>query len=600
MTTLLIVGLILIFFLGAPLFSVMLGATALGALILPRDFTAEFAGPLVTTYGMGTKDESIVFSTIPLFIYAGYIMAAGKTADRLVRFANAMLGWMPGGLAIVTIFACAVFTVFTGASGVTIIALGGVVMPALIKQKYPERFSLGLVAGTGSVGLLFPPALPLFIFGTVYGLNKELKDKWDWDTERFLGAGVVPGLVLLGCLSVVAVIAALIWKVPRQKFSASELGKSFVIAVPELILPFAIIGALVTGTASVPQVAGLTVVYLMVLSMGVYRDFKPVTLWRIGQESLALIGTIFLVIYTSSAFTNLLVTAEVPQDIVKWTTAHVGSKWVFLLVLNVVLLLVGTMMDIFSAVIVVLPLVAGIADYYGVNPYHLGVIFLLNLELGYIHPPVGINLFIASFKFQKPLLEVTKAVLPFLAAMFVALIIVTYVPQLTWVPPPKREGTISALQAIAQEGYMRASSVEEVPLPGGGTLKKVDCAKLEDDRDRGSCEGVFIDVTLCRRQGGDAAAACEREAIAGYVQVAGGGDVAAGIESLPLPGGATLNKSDCDKIADDLDKDTCHTLFTDVAECRLKTGELAKECETEALADYVEEMGPTGLGAEDE
>ncbi len=597
---LLIIGLLVLFFSGAPLFAVMLGATAIGAIALPREFAAEFRGTLVTTYGMGTKDESIVFATIPLFIYAGYLMAAARTADRLVRFSNALLGWMPGGLAIVTIFACAVFTIFTGASGVTIVALGALVMPALIKQKYPDKFALGLITGTGSVGLLFPPAIPLFVYGTVYGLNKELKDKWDWDTERFLGAGIVPGLVLIGCLSVVAVIAAIIWKVPRQKFSPGELVKSFAIAVPELLIPFAIIIALVSGVAGVAQVAGLTVVYLLILEMAVYRDIKPVTLWQISTESLALVGTIFLVIYTSSAFTNLLITAEIPQDLVKWTTAHVSSKIVFLLLLNVLLLIVGMMMDIFSAIIIVLPLVAGVADYYGVNPYHLGVIFLLNLEIGYLTPPVGLNLFIASFKFQKPVIDVVRATLPFMGAMLVALVLVTYIPALTWVPPPKRESTMSAMTAVVSEGYQRATSVAEIPLPNGKVLKKADCAAFEDDRDQGACEGMFIDVTLCRRTGGDAGKTCEDEIIADYLEQSGATDSGDSIADLTLPDGTVLRREQCATIEDELDKDSCLELFSEIANCRREGGELGKECETEKLAEYEDDMGKAGLGADEE
>src|SRR4051812_9962546 len=242
MMTLLIVLLGLAFISGAPLFTIMLAAAALGALSLPREFSSEFDGMVEHMLNVGLGDQVQVMSTIPLFIYAGYLLAEAGTADRLVRFANALLGWIPGGLAIVTIGTCALFTVFTGASGVTIIALGGVLMPALVKQGYPKKFSMGLIAGTGSVGLLFPPALPLFIFGTVYGLTglRDLEGK-PWSTLKFLSAGIIPGMVLVFMLFAVAITVAIVKKLPRQKFVMNELGTSFVRALPELFIPFGVI-----------------------------------------------------------------------------------------------------------------------------------------------------------------------------------------------------------------------------------------------------------------------------------------------------------------------------------------------------------------------
>src|SRR5688572_30450378 len=224
---------------GAPLFTIMLGAAALGAMSLERSFNSEFDGMVEHVLHVGLGDQVQVMSTIPLFIYAGYLLAEAGTADRLVRFANALLGWIPGGLAIVTIGTCALFTVFTGASGVTIIALGGVLMPALVRVGYPERFSVGLIAGTGSVGLLFPPALPLFIYGTVYGLTNL--DPEIWDTRRFLFAGIVPGIVLITMLSMVAISVAIYRRLPTQKFVVKELVESFLLALPELFVPFGVI-----------------------------------------------------------------------------------------------------------------------------------------------------------------------------------------------------------------------------------------------------------------------------------------------------------------------------------------------------------------------
>jgi C4-dicarboxylate transporter, DctM subunit len=602
MTTLLILLLVILFFSGAPLYAVLLGATVIGAIILPRDLAAEFGGTLLTTYGNNVREEAIVFSTIPLFIYTGYIMASAKTADRLVRFANALLGWLPGGLAIVTILACAIFTIFTGASGVTIVALGALLMPALIKQQYPQRFGLGLITGTGAVGLLFPPALPLFVYGTVYGLQASamrnepgvMEAVKEFDSDRFLFAGILPGAVLIACLALVAVGAALYWKVPRQRFTGRELGRSFVVALPELILPLLVLVPLVRGWANIAQLAALTVVYMAFLEIVVYRDIKLKALWSISQESLALIGTIFLVVYTSSAFTNLLVTAGVPQDVVGWARDNVDSKILFLLALNVLLLLVGMMMDIFSAIIIVVPLIAPVAMFYGIDPYHLGVIFLLNLEIGYLTPPVGLNLFIASFKFQRPVLEVTRSTLPFLAAMLAALVLVTYVPALTWVPPPKRNLPLRALQNIVQDGVLQAGAIAEISLPGGQVLRKAECDEIVAVDDQEVCRTLFLDVTDCRRAGGDAGRACEDKVIGEYL--ANRGDASAGLDEVTLPSQVVLRKTDCAQIASNLDRDTCETLFVDVARCRRQGGDLGAECEADALAEYVEDMGPSGLG----
>ncbi|MGE3762379.1 MAG: TRAP transporter large permease, partial [Kofleriaceae bacterium] len=510
MTTVLIILLVLMFISGAELFSVMLGAAALGALTSARGFSIEFDGMTASMFGVGTGDQATVLSTIPMFIYAGYLLAEAKTADRLVRFANALLGWMPGGLAIVTIMTCALFTTFTGASGVTIVALGGVLMPALVRSGYPERFSMGMLAGTGSVGLLFPPALPLFIYGTVYGLTNL--DPEIWDTGRFLFAGIVPGMLLVGSLSLVAVITA--WKLPRQKFELGELGKSFLAAAPELLIPFGVILGLAKGFA-LPEIAALTVVYVIVLEVLVLKMLKPKILWTINREAMVMVGAIFVIILASTAFTNYLVTAEVPKKLVAWTQQYVESKWVFLLALNLLLLFVGMVMDIFSAIVIVLPLVAPIAKFYGIDPYHLGVIFLLNLEVGYLTPPVGLNLFITSIKFQRPVTEVIRAVIPFGITMLVVLMIITYVPWFTEISlqlkPPERRSPISVLASMVstglEEAKVSASSITLVDasgkplLDGAGKpiVKKLDdCAAIESETQKSACQSLFFDVTDCR------------------------------------------------------------------------------------------------------
>jgi C4-dicarboxylate transporter DctM subunit len=528
MYTLAILLLILAFASGASLWAVMILATALGALSIGRGFDADFGGAVSEFIKLGTGDAADVFSTIPLFIFAGYIMAASKTADRLVNVSNALLGWIPGGLGLVTILACAVFTTFTGASGVTIVALGGLLMPALVKQKYPERFALGLVTGTGSIGLLLPPALPLFIFGTVLGLQQELTKQWaaqnylwEWDTQRFIFAGIGPSMVLFACMAVLVVATAIVKKVPRETYDRPDLGKhiarSIIVALPELALPFLIIGALATGFGGIAEIASLTVLYLIFVEMVVFRDITPRTLWNITKESLALVGAIFIIVFASSAVTNYLVTAGVPEKLVAWTQDHIDSRIGFLLALNVLLILVGMMMDIFSAILIVLPLVAPIAFRYGVNPYHLGVIFLLNLEIGYLTPPVGLNLFISSFKFRRPVTEVVWSVLPFMGAMFVALAIVTVVPSVTTEPPPKPRGTLDGLVAVVKSSKQAVINVKEVTAPDGKVFKQAECGAIIDEFDRDKCLLLFTEVTECRQKADPAEAKeCEDAAMKEY------------------------------------------------------------------------------------
>ncbi|HWO18580.1 MAG TPA: TRAP transporter large permease, partial [Kofleriaceae bacterium] len=519
MVTLLLILLVLAFVSGAPLFTIMLGGTALGALYGARGFDADLDGAIVKLFGVATGEQVNVLSTIPLFIYAGYLLAEARTADRLVRFANALLGWMPGGLAIVTIGTCSLFTVFTGASGVTIIALGGVLMPALVRNGYPERFSIGLIAGTGSVGLLFPPALPLFIYGTVYGLTNL--DPENWNTERFLFAGVVPGIVLVGMLSAVAVTVAIFKKLPRQKFELGELGRSFLAALPELFIPFGVILGLASGFG-LPEIASLTVFYVVILEVLVFRTVGARVLWAVSHEAMAMIGAIFIIIFASTALTDFMVNAEVPRKLVGWTQDHVDSKIVFLLAINLILLIVGTVMDIFSAIVVVLPLIAPIAKAYGIDPYHLGVIFLLNLEVGYLHPPVGLNLFLTSVKFRRPITEVMWATVPFLITMIVALLVITYVPALTVVPPPERVAPVQNLVQIVEEGLEEIRvSLPELTLvdaagrplagPDGKPIVRrfVSCRPAAsetpaDERGKAalaarvnSCQKLFFDVTDC-------------------------------------------------------------------------------------------------------
>ena len=504
--TLALIALVVLFILGTPIFALMLAGGALGAMTTTRGhFLDDYTGQLIDLVRLGTGEHAQVLSTIPLFIFTGFLMAESKTADRLVRAAQAALGWLPGGLAVVTVFACALFTTFTGASGVTIVALGGLLMPSLLKENYPERFSSGLVAGTGSIGLLFPPALPLIIYGTVYALAAQIQagagESIGFSSDSFLYAGIVPGLVLLSVISAYSVFVAIRNKVPRQAFDAKSLIHYGLRALPEMALPFLVILGMAKGIA-IPEIAALATVYIFILETVVFRDLKLRTCWRLIRQSMALVGSIFIIIFAAQALTNFFVTADVPKMIFEFIRQHFDNKWSFLFALNIFLILVGMMMDIFSAIVIVVPLITPLALHYGIDPYHLGVVFLLNLELGYITPPVGLNLFIAAYHFKKPVAEVIRSTLPFLLCIAFSLVLVTYIPALTVVPEPPRRGQVSQIAKDIDTAYQALSAVAEVTMPNGNTKKLSECAAIQNELDKESCRGLFVDITKCRKLSG--------------------------------------------------------------------------------------------------
>ena len=403
---------------------------------------------------------------IPLFTFAGFLLARSKAPERLVRLADALLGWAPGGLAVVSIAACTFFTTFTGASGVTIIALGGLLYPVLLERRYGEKYSLGVLTASGSLGLLFFPALPVFIYAVVYGLasNSGLKP-----SDLFL-AGLLPGILLTAVLVVHAVRIGVLQKIERKKFVAGEIWPAFKGAFFEAMIPVLLLGLLMTGKASLNELATLTCVYLVLVEMVIHRDIHPTRdLPRLVAEAMVLVGAIVLIMTAVMPATDLLKEKEVARHLFEWFSQFVTSKLAFLMVLNLFLLVVGCLMDIFSAIVAVLPLLVPMAQEFHIHPLHLGVVFLANLEIGYLTPPVGMNLFISSFQFRKPVLTVYRAVLPFIGMLFAALLVITYVPALsTWLP----EKMGYKLDTTAQDIETGESAADLERLygedPGGG------------------------------------------------------------------------------------------------------------------------------------
>jgi tripartite ATP-independent transporter DctM subunit len=418
-------GLILLAGMGMPLFAALGGA----ALLL---FFLSWTPIASVPSGVYSISSEFFLPTVPLFALAGVVLARGGAPTRLVRFAQAWTGWAPGGAAIATILACAFFTAISGASGVTILALGGLLLPVLLAAKHSDRFSLGLLTASGSVGLLFPPSIPVFM----YAVKGRV-----FFGELFL-AGLVPGLLLLfllGGFSLFQVKGQ--WR-ERPRFQAGEALAAVRVASGDLLLVVIVLVAIFTGWLGLVQSAALAAFGAIVLEVGVHRKVHlRRELPGVLVEACLLVGALIAVICMAFGVSQFLITEEVPGRISEWVTTYIHSKWTFLLVLNLLLLAVGALMDIFSAIVIVVPLIIPLAEYFGVGFAHLGIIFLANLELGYLTPPVGLNLFLSSLTFDKPLLKVWRAALPFLAIFAVWVILVTYVPWLS-------EGVVQLVRGI--------------------------------------------------------------------------------------------------------------------------------------------------------
>ena len=399
---------------GAPIFVILGGA----ALILFWGEDVPIAAVTVNHYAL-TVNAAI--PAIPLFTLAGYLLAEGGASRRLVRVFDELFGWFRGGPAIVTALTCAFFTTFTGGSGVTILALGGLLMPVLLNARYSERDSLGLLTGAGSLGLLFPPCLPLILYSIVASVQME---------QMFLG-GILPGILLVGL--------TIWWGIRRgprdaeeKRFSTTQARRAVWEAKWELLLPVVVLALLFSGFATPVEASALTALYALVVETLVYRDYKSVkSVAAVFAECGLLVGGVMLIFGIALGFTSYLVDVEMPARLVDWVTGAVESKLVFLLLLNLFLLVVGCLMEIYVAIIVVVPLIVPLGEAFGIDPIHLGIIFLANLELGYLSPPVGINLLLSSYRFKKPIGVVYRAVIPMLLVLLVGVLVITYFPPLT-------------------------------------------------------------------------------------------------------------------------------------------------------------------------
>jgi C4-dicarboxylate transporter DctM subunit len=411
MTLFLILIALLIMFLGAPLFTVFSGLTLFLLFFARIDSSAM----IIEMYRIATTP---ILVAIPLFTFAGYLLSESKAPRRLIGLTDAFLGWLPGGLSIIALITCSAFTALTGATGLTIIALGGILLPALYQGKYPEKFSLGLVTNSGALGVLFPPSLPIIIYAIVSKVQIS---------QLFL-AGLLPGILMILLLSAFSVQKAIAAEVPRAKFNTSRMFKALREAIWELPLPLVVLGGIYSGYFAVSEAAAITAVYIFMVEVVIYRDIKWRELPQVMRKSMVLVGGILIILGAALGLTNYLIDAEVPTKLFNFFRAYTDSPFIFLILLNLFLLVVGCLLDIFSALIVVVPLITPVASAYGINPIHLGIIFLANLQIGALTPPVGMSLFISSLRFEKPMSKIIMASLPFIVVLLFVLAIITYVP----------------------------------------------------------------------------------------------------------------------------------------------------------------------------
>jgi C4-dicarboxylate transporter, DctM subunit len=410
---------------GAPIFTVLGGA----ALILTWSAGDTIASVPLNHYRLTVNPT---LPTIPLFTLAGYFLAEGGAAKRLLALFNAWFGQLRGGPAIVTVLLCAFFTSFTGASGVTIIALGGLLMPILLSSGYRERNALGLLSGAGSLGLLFPPCLPPILYSIVASSGGAASVTM----EQMYQGGLLPGLLMMGMAAWWGVASG-----PKRTKEGPrfELRTAWAVtweAKWELLIPGVALVALFSGWATPVEAAAVTAAYAFVVEVFLYRDLRlKKDVPRVMAECGLLVGGVLLIIGVALGFTHYLIDAQVPDQGIEWVTGTVKSKWLFLLLVNLFLLIVGALMEIYAAIVVLVPLLVPIAQAFGIDMVHFGIIFLANLELGFLMPPVGINLLLSSYRFNKPMSEVTRASLPMLLVLLVGVLLITYFPPLTLLVP---------------------------------------------------------------------------------------------------------------------------------------------------------------------
>ena len=544
--------------LGTPLFAILGGASEIAWFMSPdsQDHYLRFiAAKILDEQFAGSP----ILVTIPLFTFVGYVLAESKTPERLVKASNALIGWMPGGLAIVCIFASAIFTLFTGGSGVTIIAIGGLLYPALRQAGYSEKFSLGIVTTSGSVGLLLPLSLPLMVYSLVAGIDMMLAFK----------AVLAPGLLVLVMLSVYGVVVGIREKIPLQKVDPVKMAQGLWMIKWELGIGALLAVTLSTGLAQIDEVAGLVALYAIFIEFFVYKDLSiKKDLVRIAKSSMSLAGAVILILAMANALINFVIDKKVPDLILGYMLARgLDQAWQFLIVMNVFLLVLGMVMDGFSAILVAVPLVLPFAAHFGLGPFHVAIIFILNLELAFCLPPLGLNLFISSFRFNRPVVSLYKVVMPFAGILTIALFLVSYIPRISDVlvlgniqaqrddavkrgVPPREAWLLECVQHD-RLNPLPCTEADKKQWPGGLAVAAVPTGEPKAPEDAGAVDED--EAAMLRAMGvgvgdsgkADAAAAADDSEEELLRKMMGGG-TDAGAKPAPAPTGMTGNESEDD------------------------------------------------------
>lgn len=405
----------------APLFVLIVTGAGIGLMSIEEDVSLIF-------FEIFRLTESSVLMTLPLFAFSGYLLSEAKTADRLVRLSEAALGWMPGGLILIGLLTCAFFTMLTGGSGVTIIALGALLYPAFTRSGYEERFSLGLITSSGSLGLLLPPAIPLILFGIIaqqMEVQIEIPD--------LFVAGLLPALLMIAVLYAYGVYANRKQNIQLKPFVARVFFRCVWESKWELFIPVLVLGGIYSGSLVISDAAAVTALYVLFFTVVVKKEISLPSLVDVALESMKMVGSILLILAVALAFSSFLISADVPSQLFEFIDKHINSKWQFLILVNLLLLALGAILDIFAALVIMVPLILPVAMRFGIDPVHFGIIFVANMQIGYFTPPVGMNLFIASYRFKKSLSELYSSTLPFLVLLFLVVLLVTYIPWLSLV-----------------------------------------------------------------------------------------------------------------------------------------------------------------------
>lgn len=413
--------LLLIALFGAPLFAII----ASSAMFSYHQNDIDLTAIAIEIFRIA---DSPVLISIPMFTFAGYLLSESNASQRLAKLTQALFGWMPAGLAVVTIMACAFFTGLTGASGMTIIAIGALLYPALRQMNYSDRFSLGLVTTSGSLGLLFPPSVALILYGII---AQQMNVGTPVSIDQMFLAGLLPGALMLALLTAWSMWATRNFDIPKSDFSRGEAMAAVKDAIWEIPFPIVVLGGIYSGFFAISEAAAVSVAYALLVEVFIKKEIRFKDLFHITRDAMVLVGGIMLILAVSLASTNALIDAEVPSRLFEFIQSHVDSPLTFLILLNIFLLALGMILDIFSAIVIVVPLILPVAVKYGIHPVHLGIIFLANMQVGYSTPPIGMNLFIASYRFKKPITELYRASVPFILVLLLSVLIITYWPGLS-------------------------------------------------------------------------------------------------------------------------------------------------------------------------